>query len=208
MPIVRAKDVYLPPPHLAANAWDHLPPAERVIAWMEHDQRRRVPRPDRVDEDRPVRARVDAGRWIADCDVCGSATVVDPDDPRLFCVVCATNLPTELAWRPVVFPAKARRERLEADLETSGRPHERTWWDDDDPSPRNPKRRRRRRGEDVLSDGVLDVTTLAPDGTPAPQSSTPPAPVAPPNPGRSAAEVTPALPTAATANPDETKGKK
>lgn len=50
----------------------------------------------------PVYARIDFGRWIADCE-CGGAEAVDPDEPLFFCVSCG-NARTSGRARHVVFP--------------------------------------------------------------------------------------------------------
>ena len=51
----------------------------------------------------PVCARVDAGRWIAECDGCGTASWVTPTDPRLWCTECE-NARLMGRWVPVLFP--------------------------------------------------------------------------------------------------------
>jgi hypothetical protein len=50
----------------------------------------------------PVMARIDYGRWIADCE-CGGAEAVDPSTPIFFCVSCG-NIRTSGRARPVIFP--------------------------------------------------------------------------------------------------------
>ena len=50
----------------------------------------------------PVKARLDFGRWIADCE-CGGAEAVDPKEPIFFCVSCG-NLKVSGRLRRVVFP--------------------------------------------------------------------------------------------------------
>ncbi len=50
----------------------------------------------------PVYARIDFGRWIADCE-CGGAEYVDPDEPLFFCLSCG-NLSTSGRAREVIFP--------------------------------------------------------------------------------------------------------
>jgi hypothetical protein len=52
----------------------------------------------------PVQAFVDFGRWVAQCDLCGSAIAVDPDVRVFFCMRCGNNN-TGMA-RPVIFPAE------------------------------------------------------------------------------------------------------
>ncbi len=65
-----------------------------------------------------VYARIDFGRWLADCE-CGGAGYVDPSDPVFFCVVCG-NVAVHGVWRQVEFPAD--REAIE--LEVLRRPVE------------------------------------------------------------------------------------
>jgi hypothetical protein len=48
---------------------------------------------------------VDQGRWVADCPFCTSAQVVDPDEPRFFCVDCA-NEPVGGLYVSIEFPEK------------------------------------------------------------------------------------------------------
>lgn len=57
-----------------------------------------------VDPAHPVIARLEVGRWIADCS-CGGAEYVSPEDPIFFCMSCG-NTEYGGAIRPVVFPEK------------------------------------------------------------------------------------------------------
>lgn len=50
----------------------------------------------------PVRARVEQGAWIADCE-CGGAEFVSPSEPIFFCWGCA-NRANKTSVRPVEFP--------------------------------------------------------------------------------------------------------
>lgn len=59
----------------------------------------------------PVKARIDFGRWIADCE-CGGAEYVDPDDPVFYCQSCG-NLSVEGKLRKVVFPQAEERAQIE-----------------------------------------------------------------------------------------------
>jgi hypothetical protein len=61
----------------------------------------------------PVEARIDHGRWIADCDQCGGAEYVDPDNPLFYCFSCR-NKAHKGAARPVIFPVN--REEIDAAL--------------------------------------------------------------------------------------------
>lgn len=59
-----------------------------------------------------VLARVDFGRWIADCE-CGGAGYVDPSDPVFLCTACG-NLSSGGKFRPVIFPPD--RQGIEVEL--------------------------------------------------------------------------------------------
>lgn len=50
----------------------------------------------------PVKARIDYGRWIGDCE-CGGAEYVDPDEPIFYCQTCGNAAHNGFA-REVVFP--------------------------------------------------------------------------------------------------------
>lgn len=122
--VFRADGFYVPPQSLPPDAWDMVPVAERAIRWFEYQAQRGVPRTEVVllGEDRW--ARIDGGRWVASCP-CGSAQVVSPEDPRLFCVECLTG------WYTVLFPADpAGIEQLVAGLPEA----DQFWWDPRDPN--------------------------------------------------------------------------
>lgn len=120
--VLRSQDFYTPPATAPAGAWQLQPPAERVIIWYELKQQRRLPRPTAVLLGASRYARIDAGRWVADC-FCNSAQVVSPDDPRMFCVECLTG------WYSIVFPADpAAAEQAVA----GSAAHRRFWWHPDD----------------------------------------------------------------------------
>ena len=59
-----------------------------------------------------VEAFIDRGRWLAQCDNCGSHEYVDPDTPIFFCMNCGNG--DNRAARPVLFPEE--RERIELAL--------------------------------------------------------------------------------------------
>lgn len=120
----RAEDFYAPPPQMRAEAWDHLAPAERVIAYLEHVQQRRYPRPDGILPEEPLIARVDAGRWVAQCPDCASAQVVSPADPRMWCVDCQPD-----GWYRVRFPGDPDAVETEMAARSA---RDRFWWSDDD----------------------------------------------------------------------------
>lgn len=50
-----------------------------------------------------VQARVDFGRWIADCPDCGGAEIVEPDEPLFYCFSCG-NKSINGDARRVIFP--------------------------------------------------------------------------------------------------------
>ena len=59
----------------------------------------------------PVKARIWQSQWVADCE-CNTTMFVDPDEPIFFCFGCANRLNGERI-RPVEFPPRAERERIE-----------------------------------------------------------------------------------------------
>lgn len=125
IPVVRAETFYLPPPRQPATAWDLMPPALRVFAWIEHRAQRRVTPPDGVLIGQRAWARINHNRWIADCP-CGSAQVVSPADPRLACTECGYG------WVALVFPEDV--PAVEASV-ANELPHLRNWVNVDDPVP-------------------------------------------------------------------------
>lgn len=60
----------------------------------------------------PVVARVDFGRWLADCE-CGGAELIDPADPFFYCYSCG-NFAHGGIIRPVIVPDGGVRDRIEA----------------------------------------------------------------------------------------------
>lgn len=69
----------------------------------------------RVDREASTVARVEGGKWIADCPFCPSAQVVSPLDPRFLCAGsdgCA-NGKVGGAFAKVVFPRANTREAIE-----------------------------------------------------------------------------------------------
>lgn len=121
----RAEDFYTPPPGEPVDAWELVPPAERVIRFMENRTQRTWPRPgpDIVGQ---IIARIDAGRWVAQCPTCASAQVVTPTDPRMWCVECQPD-----TWAAVRFPDDC--EAAEATVADEPSAATRFWWADDDP---------------------------------------------------------------------------
>jgi hypothetical protein len=71
-------------------------------------------------------ARIDYGRWIVDCPFCPNAVLLDPTEPRTFCLNCY-NERAEYQWVGVVMPDAEERAAIEEALD-DGRPeHEMTW---------------------------------------------------------------------------------
>ena len=59
-----------------------------------------------------VYARVNHGRWLADCGDCNGAELVDPSEPVFMCLTCG-NKAVGGCFRPVVLPnARAQREAM------------------------------------------------------------------------------------------------
>ncbi|MEV1063371.1 hypothetical protein [Streptomyces sp. NPDC050263] len=123
--VARAETYYVPPPGRSPrDDWALVPAAERVWRWAELRQQRRLVPPDGFVIGQHAYARINHGRWVADC-LCGSAQVVTPADPRMACTECG------LGWIRLVFPEDpAAAEAAVADE----LPHERNWWHPDDPS--------------------------------------------------------------------------
>lgn len=70
----------------------------------------------------PVQARLDAGRWIADCPIgCGGAEMVSQADPVFLCLSCGSGD----MWWPVSFPGHLRA--IEAEVAKRGDPHGWAW---------------------------------------------------------------------------------
>ena len=73
-----------------------------------------------------VVARVNHGRWIGDCPVCGGAEVVDPDDPVFMCLSCLNDA-NQRKVRPVDFPDENFRLRMGEVLVHRGERRARGW---------------------------------------------------------------------------------
>lgn len=125
--IVQAETYYLPPPPRrgqTAQDWSQVPGAELVYLWAETHLHRRVAVPTDTVPDHPgLYARIDDGRWLGECDACGSAWIVSVHDPRFGCVMCLRD------WVPLILPedvAAAEAEALALDR--------RFWWNPADPT--------------------------------------------------------------------------
>lgn len=73
----------------------------------------------------PIVARVDEGRWVAECPFCHGAQVGSPADPRFLCTDCA-NVLVGGAYLQVAYPSPKVREQIEAVL--APRPWENLYW--------------------------------------------------------------------------------
>lgn len=112
-----------------------LEPAERVglsqnppAEWLPRMNAARTGRPWATPlgvADTPVRARVDAGRWIVDCPHCPNAAWVTWRDPRFWCTQCE-NVRVSGRWLPVQFPSDVVREEAERVLAV--RTHAEQFW--------------------------------------------------------------------------------
>ncbi|MFB7548599.1 hypothetical protein [Streptomyces sp. NPDC056154] len=129
--IARAETYYLPPPPRPGQPspdWSGVPGAELVYLWYGTRLGRRVPVPTEAEVDaEPVYARIDDGRWLAECDVCRNAIVVSVTDLRYGCPEC------QRAWVRLITPDDVAA----VEAETLAKPR-RFWWHPDDP--RNPYR--------------------------------------------------------------------
>lgn len=124
--ILRAETYYLPPPPRRGQPvqdWSQVPGAELVYKWVEYRLGWRVPVPTAtVPADPGLYARIDDGRWIAEC-ICGAAWMVSVIDARFGCAQCRRD------WVPLILPddvAAAEAEALALD--------HRFWWHPDDPN--------------------------------------------------------------------------
>ncbi|MFE2224782.1 hypothetical protein ACFXAH_24760, partial [Agrobacterium deltaense] len=131
--IVQAETLYVPPtPRRGQTAqdWSQVPGSELIYKWALTYLGRRLTTPTDAVPDHPgLFARIDDGRWLAECDVpgCGAAWVVsvlDPD-PRFGCIEC------KRAWVPLIVPDDVAAAEAYALSQTS-----RFWWHPLDP--RNP----------------------------------------------------------------------
>lgn len=123
MPIIRSETFYLPPPYLDPNVWAEQPPAMLAVLWRAEMAGRRVHTDPNAAAGEQY-ARINHGRWVADC-TCGSAWVVTPTDPRMWCTECGTG------WWQLRFPddVPAIEQSLEGLLEP-----QQNWTAEDDPA--------------------------------------------------------------------------
>ena len=74
----------------------------------------------------PIAARINYGRWIADCPYCTGAEMVDPNDPVFYCLNYNCDRPNGNAPLPVQFPIG--RVGLENALLRRPRMQNRNWF--------------------------------------------------------------------------------
>jgi hypothetical protein len=77
-----------------------------------------LPRRGELDSSIETPARIDHGRWVADCPFCPGAQIVTPTDPRFLCAGldgCA-NVPVAGAYVRVIFPDQKTVGHIEAAL--------------------------------------------------------------------------------------------
>ena len=98
---------YLRPQHWPTRDWEALPHSHRVHILCSRAVPLAVPR----QPDRAVHARLEAGRWLAECGGCPSAQFVDPADPWYCCV--ETGCPWGASWARVIWPDDDERLALE-----------------------------------------------------------------------------------------------
>ncbi|MER7806173.1 hypothetical protein [Streptomyces sp900116325] len=124
--IVQAETYYLPPTPRRGQTpqdWSQVPGAELVYKWLEYKMGRRVPVPTEFVPDHPgLYARIDDGRWVAECDNCRSAWIVSVLDPRFGCGECKRD------WVPLIVPDDIPA----AEAEALALPR-RWWWNPADP---------------------------------------------------------------------------
>ena len=82
----------------------HQDVATRIVGWC---IAQRVDPPwDGTVGGPPVMAKLNSGRYVADCE-CQGAEYVDPDEPIFYCIACANHEHGPKA-RPVLFPPAAK----------------------------------------------------------------------------------------------------
>lgn len=127
--IVQAETLYVPPPPRRGQTpqdWSQVPGSELIYKWAATYLGRRVPVPTTYVPDHPgLYARIDDGRWLAECDACRAAWVVSVLDPtpRFGCIECKRD------WVPLIVPDDVpAAEAIALALD------KRFWWHPDDPT--------------------------------------------------------------------------
>lgn len=88
-------------------------------------RKHRVATPTETSKKDSVAARVNWGRWVANCNWCPSAQIVSPADPQFFCPECANGGLGK--WVPIRFPTEADQTKISEIL--SVRPVENRNWE-------------------------------------------------------------------------------
>lgn len=123
--ITTAANGYHRPTHWPNRDWEALPHSHRVHVVCSRAVPIGVPR----HPDRAVHARMEAGRWLAECAGCPSAQFVSPADPWFCCVEITCGWAR--SWCSVVWPDE--HERLAVELAAAQLPvDDRNWVHRDD----------------------------------------------------------------------------
>lgn len=107
--ITTAATGYRRPVHWPNTDWERLDYAQRVHALCGKG----IPVGLPIHPVGQVHARLEAGRWLAECACCPSAQLVDPADPRFFCVEETCGNGGTRAWFTVVWPTPKTRVSIE-----------------------------------------------------------------------------------------------
>lgn len=114
------------PPPAGTRIHDHrsyLGCGVRDYLLVEYERSRgntHLPSSDALSKIAPLKAEVNAGRWIVRCPYCPSAAMADPSDPRFFCSNCG-NSRAGGQWLRVTWPSGSLQVKIEAAL--LARPH-------------------------------------------------------------------------------------
>ena len=95
-------------------------------AWTLDQVRRLGHRPDEGPAiGPPVEARINQGRWLADCPFCSGAELIEPETPEFMCWSCGN---AKNGGRFVVVSVPATRQREEIERLLSSRPADNQNW--------------------------------------------------------------------------------
>jgi hypothetical protein len=97
-----ARNGVILPPERIAEAMIHVTNLKRALSGMPL-----VGVPTSMRADKPVKAFVNHGRWLVQCE-CASAALTSQTDKRFFCIECG-NVIVAGAWRPVQWPEDAEQ---------------------------------------------------------------------------------------------------
>lgn len=137
LPYIVTTETYWPPEMLAQAAAvagkENLEPADVANALsppqLFHLIKSQLLALGTVREDAKTVARIEGGRWIADCPFCPSAQVVSPTDPRFLCAGYdgCSNIDIGGAYATIVFPADEVLARIEGLLVKRPKLTNRNW---------------------------------------------------------------------------------